>query len=101
MTTGDSVTSAHHQWGFGLGKCEFTSADPMRMLTGDNPIWSYVFQYGKLNRKVVEYYNSARTGFTTTLIRSARDTDTDGCDNKWDRSKPPVTLADTAVRQGG
>ncbi|HZN19245.1 MAG TPA: hypothetical protein VFB84_13880 [Micromonosporaceae bacterium] len=99
VATGDSVTSAHHQWGFGTGLCNRTSAD-FRGLTGNHAKFSYVGRYfDNLNPNVVEYYNFARTGFSTGEMRTSAANNPDGCGNNWGRAFPPVALADAVVRK--
>lgn len=90
--TGDSVTSAHHQFGFGAGVCDNTSAD-LRNLKGNNGIFSYVNGYFNANPNVIDYHNMARTGFgTVEMLGAARGT-LDACANPWARALSPVPLA--------
>lgn len=98
VATGDSVTSAHHQFGFGA-MCGNTSSDNRR-LTGNNAIFSYAGRYfNNLNPNGVEYYNFARTGFTTGDIIAPPAGRADACGNPWGRAASPVGLADAVVRK--
>jgi hypothetical protein len=90
--TGDSVTSAHFQFGFGAGVCEKTSHDG-RNLDGNDAVFSYAGRYYEAEPNVIDYHNMARTVFSTTRMLSAAAGDTDACGNKWDRAVPPVDLA--------
>ncbi len=90
--TGDSVTSAHHQFGFGTGVCTNTSADN-RGLIGNNGIFSYVHGYFTGNPNVIDYHNMARTGFGTVEMLTAAAGTTDACLNPWARAVSPVPLA--------
>jgi hypothetical protein len=90
--TGDSVTSAHHQWGYGAGVCQRTSADN-RGLVGNNGIYSYAGRYFALNPNIIDYHNMARTGFGTPEMLGAGAATTDACLNPWARGVAPVPLA--------
>ncbi|HEY0640392.1 MAG TPA: hypothetical protein VGD67_22405 [Pseudonocardiaceae bacterium] len=99
VATGDSVTSAHHQWGFGAGVCDRTSAD-FRRLTGNHAKFSYAGKYfDNLNPNVIEYYNFARTGFGTGDMLAAGAAKLDSCTNAWARPFAPVPLADAVIRK--
>lgn len=98
VATGDSVTSAHHQWGFGSGVCDRTSAD-FRRLTGNHANFSYAGRYFGLDPNVIEYYNFARTGFGTPDMLAAPANKPDACNNAWGRAFAPVPLADAVVRK--
>jgi len=99
VATGDSVTSSHNQWGHGTGTCSRTSAD-FRGLTGNHARLSYAGRYyDNLNPNIVEYYNFARTGFTTGDIRNAAAGARDSCNNQWNRAFAPLPLADAVIRQ--
>lgn len=89
--TGDSVTSAHFQWGFG-NLCERTSFD-FRNLVGDDGVFSYARRYFDMNTNIVDYDNYARTGFATYNMLFASPAMTDTCNNPWLRGVPPVSLA--------
>ncbi|WP_157545482.1 hypothetical protein [Hamadaea tsunoensis] len=96
--TGDSVTSAHHQFGFGA-MCANTSFDN-RNLVGNNAIFSYAGRYtNNLNPNVSEYYNFARTGFTTRDMLAAGPATPDACGNPWGRAAAPVAQAAAVTRQ--
>jgi hypothetical protein len=96
--TGDSVTSAHNQFGFG-NMCANTSAD-LRNLTGNDANFSYAGRYYAGNPNVVKYYNFARTGFGTTEMLNAKGAGTlDACGNAWARVDTPVNLAAAAIKQ--
>lgn len=98
VATGDSLTSAHHQFGFGA-MCENTSADG-RNLKGNNAIFSYAGRYfTNHNPNVIEYYNFARTGFSTGDMLGANAGTGDACGNAWGRAGSPVALADAVVRK--
>lgn len=90
--TGDSVTSAHHQFGFGLATCANTSFDH-RNLPGNNGVFSYAQRYFDANGSIVDYENFARTGFDTGLMLAAGPGNTDACTNFWARGSSPVGLA--------
>ncbi|MBB5867319.1 hypothetical protein F4553_000698 [Allocatelliglobosispora scoriae] len=90
--TGDSVTSAHHQWGYGTGVCNQTSADA-RGLTGNHGGFSYAGRYFGLNPNIIDYHNMARTGFGTTEMLGAAAGTRDACTNPWARAVSPVPLA--------
>ena len=96
VAAGDSLTSAHIQTGYGLGRCDNTAAD-FRKLTGNEATKSYAAKYFQLNKQITDYYNFARTGFSTINMLGAKATDTDACGTKWDRTKPPVGLAEDVI----
>ncbi|GHJ47555.1 hypothetical protein Cs7R123_48970 [Catellatospora sp. TT07R-123] len=96
VATGDSVTSAHNQTGFGA-MCAATAADA-RGLTGNDANFSYAGRYARAAGNVVEYYNFARTGYGTAEMRG-RVTRADSCGNGWNRPASPVGLADAVVRK--
>ncbi|HZM79850.1 MAG TPA: hypothetical protein VFC19_29310 [Candidatus Limnocylindrales bacterium] len=101
VATGDSMTSAHIQWGYGR-LCQRTEFDARR-LTGNHAGISYVGQYvDPINTDVVEYYNFARTGYSTWDMRNVTGNlawTADDCGNPWNRAFTPVDLADTAIRK--
>lgn len=97
VATGDSLTSAHHQFNFGA-MCQNTSAD-LRNLTGNNAFFSYAGRYYNLNPNIVEYYNFARTGFGTKDMLGAGMNQADACGNAWGRAAAPVALADAVIRK--
>lgn len=98
VAIGDSVTSAHIQTGFG-NNCANTTADSRR-LRGNDGKTSYAGQYvDNLNRDVVRYYNVARTGFDTAMMRQMAANNTDACRNFWGRNAAPIELLFGAVRQ--
>jgi hypothetical protein len=99
VAAGDSVTSAHNQTGFGIGKCDNTAADA-RGLKGDDANFSYAGKYFDINKQITAYYNFARTGFTTDAIRNAsvKNKTTDACGNDWGRNDTPLNLAVNAVK---
>lgn len=86
------MTSAHHQFGYGIGTCSNTSWDD-RNLPGNNGVYSYVRRYFDMNTSVVDYENFARTGFDTGLMLTAGPGTTDACTNFWARASSPVGLA--------
>lgn len=99
VAAGNSVTSAHFQFGFGTGRCENTAFD-FRNLTGNHANFSYVGRYyANLNANVVEYYNFARTGFGTRQMQAAIPATEDTCGNQWNRTFAPMVLADAVVRK--
>ncbi|MEK8106921.1 hypothetical protein NKG94_20570 [Micromonospora sp. M12] len=70
--TGDSISSAHHQFGFGVGPgCPMTSADG-RGMPGNNGVYSYGRRYFDMDGSVVDYDNYARTGYGTGDIIAGR-----------------------------
>ena len=97
--TGDSVTAAHHQWGFGRANCQRTSSDA-RGLTGNHAFFSYAGRYYNANTDIVKYYNFARTGFgTTEMLGNPGARGADGCGNPWARAAAPVGLSEAVIRQ--
>ncbi|MDG4820521.1 hypothetical protein O7635_01470 [Asanoa sp. WMMD1127] len=103
MATGDSVTSAHLQrtYHFPMGQCVGNTAeDNVRHLPGNDMMFSYAGKYAtNLNRNVVEYFNFARTGYTTSDILGAGWDTPDACHNPWHRNSSPADLAERAIRQ--
>ncbi|MEV4620634.1 hypothetical protein AB0J74_18235 [Asanoa sp. NPDC049573] len=103
MATGDSVTSAHLQTAYHYppGQCVGnTSQDNVHKLPGNDMMFSYAGKYATaLNRNVVEYYNFARTGYTTSEILGAGWNTPDACYNKWERNSSPSSLAERAIKQ--
>jgi hypothetical protein len=98
VAIGDSVTSAHIQTGFGTN-CAHTRSDH-RGLRGNDGKTSYAGQYvDRLNGNVVRYYNVARTGFDTALMRQVAPNNTDACGGPWGRNAAPIELLFGAVRQ--
>jgi hypothetical protein len=98
VATGDSITSAHNQTGFGIGTCDNTAADA-RGLTGNDANFSYAGKYFTLNKQIIAYYNFARTGFTTSDIRNAAAGKTsDACGNDWNRNDTPLNLAVKVIK---
>jgi hypothetical protein len=97
VATGDSLTSAHHQFGFG-DMCQATSFD-RRMLTGNHATFSYAGRYFAMDPNIIEYYNFARTGFGTGDMLGAGAATADACGNAWGRGNSPVALADTVIRK--
>ncbi len=99
VAIGDSVTSAHIQTGFG-DNCAHTTSDTTRRLRGNDGRTSYAGQYvDRLNGDVVRYYNVARTGFDTALMRQVAANNTDACGQPWARNAAPIELLFGAVRQ--
>ena len=101
VATGDSVTSAYHQTRSAAStNCAINnSAKDHRNLPGNDMFFSYAGRYYRnLNKNISEYYNFARIGFTTDDIVNAVAGTQDGCANNWNRVKPPLGLADDAVR---
>lgn len=98
VATGDSVTSAHNQTGFGIGRCDNTAADA-RGLTGNDANFSYAGKYYNLDKQIIAYYNFARTGFTTDDIRNGAAGKTfDACGNDWNRNDTPLNLATKVIK---
>jgi hypothetical protein len=96
--SGDSLTAAHHQWGFGAF-CQRTSFDA-RGLTGNHAFFSYAGRYYNANANIVKYYNFARTGFgTTEMLSNPGARAADGCGNPWARAASPVGLSEAVIRQ--
>jgi hypothetical protein len=96
--TGDSVTSAHFQFGFGAF-CQNTAAD-QRGLNGNAAMFSYAGRYFTLNPNIYKYYNFARTGFTTTqMLTAAGRGVTDACGNPWARVASPVDLSVSVIKK--
>ena len=96
--TGDSMTSAHFQFGFGAF-CQNTAAD-QRGLTGNAAMFSYAGRYFTLNPNIYKYYNFARTGFTTTQMLTAAGAGvTDACGNPWARVASPVDLSVSVIKK--
>ncbi|HEX6074636.1 MAG TPA: hypothetical protein VFZ32_05140 [Micromonosporaceae bacterium] len=101
VATGDSVTSAYHQtMSAASTNCAINnSAKDHRNLPGNDMLFSYAGRYyTNLNKNISEYYNFARVGFTTDDIIKAGAGTQDACKNNWNRVKPPLGLADDAVR---
>jgi hypothetical protein len=98
VAAGDSITSAHNQTGFGLERCAKTKAD-FRELPGNDGVFSYAFDYFGKNEDVVDYYNFARTGFSTINMLNAKQATTDGCGNEWNRTMSPADLAEKVIRK--
>jgi hypothetical protein len=99
--TGDSLTSAHFQWGFGPKPppCVQTAADA-RGLTGNHAFFSYAGRYYNANANIVKYYNFARTGFgTTEMLGNPGAAAGDSCGNPWARAAAPVGLSEAVIRQ--
>ncbi|MBB5868901.1 hypothetical protein F4553_002280 [Allocatelliglobosispora scoriae] len=96
VATGDSLTSAHHQTGFGIGVCDNTAAD-FRALKGNDATFSYAGLYFGMNKQITSYYNFARTGFTTSDIRGAAAATTDACTNVWGRNGSPLAQAEKVI----
>jgi hypothetical protein len=96
--TGDSVTSAHFQFGFGAF-CQNTAAD-QRGLAGNAAMFSYAGRYFTLNPNIYKHYNFARTGFTTTQMLTAAGAGvTDACGNPWARVASPVDLSVSVIKK--
>lgn len=101
VATGDSLTSAHHQTANHLDMCGNTASDPARAgpLVGNDGFFSYAGKYFDMNRQILEYYNFARTGFSTdNIIRATRETQ-DACGQAWGRDQTPIHLASSVVAQ--
>jgi lysophospholipase L1-like esterase len=102
VATGDSVTSAHLQTRYSamMGACKGNTSEDQRGLPGNDMKFSYAGRYAfNLNRNVVEYYNFARTGMTTSDILGAGPDFKDACTNSWGRDSSPSQLAQRAIRQ--
>jgi len=97
VAAGNSLVSAHHQTGFGIGTCDHTQADG-RGMPGNHAMFSFVGRYYKANPQILDYYNFARTGFGTVEIMEAKAATTDGCNNPWNRTDTPIKLSDKVVR---
>ncbi len=99
VATGDSVTSAFHQFGFGIGKCDNVSSDG-RNLKGNSAMFSYVGQYLQRTRDIHKYYNFARSGFgTDEMVGNLTYYQGDTCENPWKRKYPPMRLAQEVIRK--
>jgi len=94
---GNSLVSAHHQTGFGLGRCDHTAADA-RGMTGNDANFSFVGKYYAGNPQIVEYYNFARTGYGTKDIVAPLPTKDDSCGNPWDRIKNPIEMSSKVIQ---
>ncbi len=103
VATGDSLTAAHHQVLNELAKCgPNTTSDPVRRarpMVGNDGVFSYAGKYFDANPQIVEYYNFARTGFSTGDITRANAGTRDGCGQAWGRHQPPIQLASTVIAQ--
>ncbi len=101
VATGDSLTSAHHQTANHLEYCVNTASDPVRPapMIGNDGTFSYAGKFFDNSRDIVEYYNFARTGFSTKEILVAGPDDVDGCAQKWSRDAFPIDLAKKVVEQ--
>ncbi|MFI6240399.1 hypothetical protein ACIBEF_11025 [Micromonospora sp. NPDC050795] len=94
--TGDSISSAHHQFGFGVGPgCPMTSFDG-RGMPGNNGVYSYGRRYFDMDGSVVDYDNYARTGYGTGDIIAGR-AGPDACGNAWGRVASPLGLATARI----
>jgi len=100
VATGDSVTSAYHQTRSAAStNCAINnSAKDHRNLPGNDMFFSYAGRYYRGNANISEYYNFARTGFDTDDVRTAVAARTDACANPWNRVKPPLGLAEDAIK---
>ncbi|GIH08900.1 hypothetical protein Rhe02_69670 [Rhizocola hellebori] len=100
VATGDSVTSAYHQTASADSTdcTKNNSAQDARKLPGNDMMFSYAGRYYNMNKNISEYYNFARVGFSTDDIIKAGAAKTDSCANPWNRVKPPLDLADDAVK---
>lgn len=103
VATGDSVTSAFHQTKSAAStNCAINNAAKdhrVPPLPGNDMMFSYAGRYYlNLNKNISEYYNFARVGFTTDNIIKAVAGTQDSCKNNWNRVKPPLDLADDAVK---
>lgn len=94
---GNSLVSAHHQTGFGIGTCEHTASDD-RKLTGNDAWFSFVGKYFNTNKQILDYYNFARTGFNTKDIVAAAAADKDGCETPWNRNDAPIKLSEKVIK---
>ncbi|MFI5835891.1 hypothetical protein ACIA5A_19685 [Micromonospora sp. NPDC051300] len=102
VATGDSITSAHLQFqnAFPMGACVGNTRADLRGLPGNDMLFSYAGKYAvNRDRRVVEYYNFARTGYGTQQILGAPAGYQDACRNPWARDWPPVELATRAIQQ--
>lgn len=94
IASGDSVTSAHEQWQSGLSTatnpCPNTSFG--RAGVGNSESFSYAWQVFHQARKFGfgNHYNFARTGYTTTNMRTAGPGTRDACANAWGQALPPI-----------
>ncbi|WP_433537997.1 hypothetical protein ACQPZK_09850 [Micromonospora sp. CA-249363] len=95
--TGDSISSSHHQFGFGImgPGCPNTSFDD-RMMPGNNGVYSYARRYFDMNGSIVDYDNYARTGYGTGDIIAGR-AGPDACGNAWARVASPLGLATARI----
>ncbi|MDG4808938.1 hypothetical protein O7634_19500 [Micromonospora sp. WMMD1120] len=94
--TGDSISSSHHQWGFGVGPgCPMTSFDD-RGMPGNNGVFSYGRRYFDMDGSIVDYDNYARTGYGTGDIIAGR-AGPDACGNAWARVASPLGLATARI----
>ncbi|HEX6682398.1 MAG TPA: hypothetical protein VF062_06360 [Candidatus Limnocylindrales bacterium] len=105
VATGDSVTSAFHQTKSAAStNCAINNAaadQRVPPMPGNDMMFSYAGRYyTNLNKNISEYYNFARVGFTTDdIIKASVAAGTqDACKNNWNRVKPPLDLADDAVK---
>jgi hypothetical protein len=101
VAAGDSVTSAHEQANSAASTdcTKNGTTKDHRGLWGNHMLFSYAGKYyTNLNKNISEYYNFARTGFSTDDIIKAGAATTDACKNTWNRVKPPLGLSDDAVK---
>jgi hypothetical protein len=97
ITSGDSVTSAHWQKKSGnptgAVPCPNTS-DRGGRGPGNDPFFSYANAVFRDVAKFAggNYYNYARTGFTTTDMLQADPAAVDACGNTWGKPQPPVGM---------
>jgi hypothetical protein len=101
IALGDSVTSAHWQKkNSGSKDCtqNNTVADD-RGMPGNDMTYSYAGRYFDQYTDISEYYNFARTGFTTRDMVNAGQNDKDGCANEWARSDTPLGLATAVTKE--
>jgi hypothetical protein len=98
VATGDSITAAHFQSENSVVRpCGNTTSDQKRNLPGNDGNMSYVGRYFDANDKIAEYYNFARTGFSTWETIYANKFRLDGCRNMWNRDSTPLALAKAVV----
>ncbi|HZM78027.1 MAG TPA: hypothetical protein VFC19_20095 [Candidatus Limnocylindrales bacterium] len=97
--TGDSVTATHEQRGFSRKVCFGDTVADHRNKKGSNALFSYANHHFNNSPLTVDYYNFARTGFTTSdIVGGRRSKGTiDGCEQTWDYEKTPLEMAKDVV----
>lgn len=90
------MTSAHNQWASGIPSAGDPCPNTTRGVagTGNEPSFSYAFRvfHGAAKFAGGNYYNYARTGYTTGDMRFATNATTDACANRWGKGASPFGM---------